>query len=185
MHDRGSPRAPRSGARAAPDAASSLSGLAPKRGRPRKFRGPSRAVTITLPDNVVAALASVDSDLGRAIVRLSQSAVARRPHPPAELVSFGRRGIIVVNPTRTLEQHTGTLLIPLPDGRALISFDESMTVDRLELTIEDALDGGQLRPEDARIFETIRGLLKEARRSGRARLHERRIIVLESDRSKR
>ena len=162
-----------------------LKGLAPRRGRPRKFRAPSRAVTLTLPDEVLAALGAIDRDLGRAIVRAAQPEMAKREHPPAELAAFGRRAVIVVNPTRTLEEHTGVLLIPLPDGRALISFDQSMTVDSLELRIEDALEEGRLPKEDLRIFEAIRDLLRSARRAGDVRLYERQIIVLEFDRRKR
>jgi hypothetical protein len=30
-------------------------GLVPRRGRPRKFGGPSRAVTLTLPEDIIAA----------------------------------------------------------------------------------------------------------------------------------
>jgi hypothetical protein len=47
------------------------------------------------------------------------------------LATFGRRAVIVVNPTRTPERRTGVVLVPLTDGRALIAFDESMTVARL------------------------------------------------------
>src|SRR5512136_682856 len=109
--------------------------VAPRRGRPRKFLGKSRAVTLTLPEDVIAALTALDHDLSRAVVRVAQPEMRKRPHPPAELAIFGRRAVIVVNPTRTLEERTGMTLVPLSDGRALISFDESTTVDRLELTI--------------------------------------------------
>ena len=118
----------------------SLDKLGPRRGRPRKFMGPSRAVTLTLPDYVLDALSAIDPDLSRAVVRLTQPELAKQPHPPAELVRFGQSAVIVVNPTRTLEQRTGVNLIPLPDGRALISFDEPFTVAEFELMIADALD---------------------------------------------
>src|SRR5262245_20890107 len=122
--------------------------VTPRRGRPRKFMQPSRAVTLTLPENVIAALEAIDHDLSRAVVRVAQREVGKRPHPPAELVTFGSRGVIVVSPTRTLELRTGVLLIPLSDGRALISFDESMTPARLELKIEDELEDRALPAED-------------------------------------
>ncbi len=157
-----------------------LNNLKPKRGRPRKFRTPSRAVTLTLPEDVLRVLGGIDHDLSRAIVRVMQPEMAKQPHPAAELATFGRRAVIVVNPTRTLETRTGILLVPLPDGRALISFDESMTTSALELLIEDALEAEPLPEADLRIFETIRDLLKNARRAGGVRLHERRIVVLES-----
>ena len=157
----------------------------PRRGRPRKFIAPSRAVTLTLPEDVLAALNAVDHDLSRAVVRVTQPQMAKRPHPPAEVAAFGRRGVIVVNPSRTLEERTGILLVPLSDGRALISFDESMTIARLELRIQDALEDKELPPEDARIFKSIEEILKTARRSGDVTLQQRHIIVLESNRPAR
>src|SRR6188508_1185391 len=90
----------------------------PRRGRPRKFMVPSRAVTLTLPESVIAALEAVDRDLSRAVVRIAQSEMGKAPHAAAELATFGRRAVIVVNPTRTLEQRTGVMLVPLSDGRA-------------------------------------------------------------------
>jgi hypothetical protein len=157
----------------------------PRRGRPRKFISPSRAVTLTLPEDVLAALDAVDHDLSRAVVRVTQPQMAKRPHPPAEVAAFGRRGVIVVNPSRTLEERTGILLVPLSDGRALISFDESMTIARLELRIQDALEDHALPAEDARIFKSIEEILKTARRSGNVTLQQRHIIVLESSRPAR
>src|SRR5437016_6034623 len=92
-----------------------------RRGRPRKFSAPSHAVTLTLPDEIIAALSAVDPDLSRAVVRVTQPEIRKRPHPPAELQHFGRRAVIVVNPSRALEESTGVMLVPLSDGRALIS----------------------------------------------------------------
>ena len=154
--------------------------VGPRRGRPRKFSAPARSVTLTLPDHVIAALKSVDRDLSRAVVRLTQPELQKRPHPAAELATFGRRAVIVVNPTKTLEERTGVMLVPLSDGRALISFDETMTVARLELRIQDAIDDHKLSGEDAEIFAAVAEVLKSARRSGDVVLHQRNIIVLES-----
>ena len=163
----------------------SLSDVIPRRGRPRKFIAPSRAVTLTLPEDVLAALGALDHDLSRAVVRLAQPEMAKRAHPPAELATFGCRAVIVVNPSRTLEERTGIVLVPLSDGRALISFDESMTIARLELLIQDALEDQELSPEDARIFEGIKEILRTARRSGDVTLQQRHIILLESNRPAR
>lgn len=162
-----------------------IQAVVPRRGRPRKFNGPSRAVTLTLPEDVIAALTAVDHDLSRAVVRVTQPEMRKRPHPPAELATFGRRAVIVVNPSRTLEQRIGVVLVPLSDGRALISFDESITTARLELAIQDALDDHGLTAEDAGIFESIATILKEARRSRNITLQQRNIIVLEFDRPER
>ena len=161
-----------------------LTSLAPRRGRPRKFPAPSRAVTLTLPEDVLASLSAIDADLSRAVVRVAQKRRAARGPGPAELVKFGSRAVIVVHATRTLEKQTGVLLIPLSDGRALISFDETMTPARLELAIEDALDDHRLEPDDRRVFAAIRDILKSARRSGHVMLRQRNIIVLESQRQR-
>lgn len=154
--------------------------IAPRRGRPRKFARPSRAVTLTLPEEVIDALAAVDADLSRAVVRVTQPEMAKRPHPPAELATFGRRAVIVVNPTRTLEQRTGVLLVPLSDGRALLSFDEPLSIAQLELRIQDAIDDPRLSRADAQIFQGIGGLLRDARRDTGVAVQQRHIIVLES-----
>jgi hypothetical protein len=159
---------------------SSIHSVRPRRGRPRKFAAPSRAITLTLPEHVIDALAGVDSDLSRAIVRLTQPEIGKQPHPPAELAAFGQRAVIVVNPTRTLEERTGVNLVPLPDGRALISFDRSLTPAGLELMIDDALEDKRLSRPDREIFKAIAGLLRDARRSKTVTLLQRQIIVLET-----
>jgi hypothetical protein len=156
--------------------------LTPHRGRPRKFARPSRPVTLTLPDDVIAALQSVDHDLSRAVVRVAQPHLGKRPHPPAEIAAFGRRGVIVVNPSRILERRTGVTLVPLSDGRALMAFDESVSIERLELDLRDAVAEDGLSREDARIFKSVAELLKSARQTDRLSLRQRKIIVLESKR---
>ncbi|MEO8077959.1 MAG: hypothetical protein ABI818_16650, partial [Acidobacteriota bacterium] len=152
----------------------------PRRGRPRKFARPSRAVTLTLPDDVIEALTAVDADLSRAIVRVAAKQVAALPHSSAELAVFGRRAVIVVNPSRTLERRTGVVLVPLADGRALISFDEPKTIAELELEIQDLLEDRSLSAADRRTFEAISNILRDARRSDRVVLRRRNIIVLET-----
>lgn len=156
----------------------SVSTLAPRRGRPRKFLSPTRAVTLTLPEQVLETLASIDPDISRAVVRLTQTSQTPRPSAGAELTSFGRRAVIVVGRSRTLEARTGVFQVPLSDGRALIAFDESLTPAGVELAINDALNE-PLPQDDAQIFEGIRDVLREVRRSGRARIQQRSIIVIE------
>lgn len=154
-----------------------------RRGRPRKFLAPSRAVTLTLPEDVIDALARVDEDLSRAVVRLAQPVVARQPHPPAELAVFGRRAVILVNPTRTLEKRAGVTLIPLSDGRALISFDDSTDIANLELRLQDAVEEHGLAAADQRVFEAVAEILRTARRSSGAAVRRGNIIIIEATRS--
>jgi hypothetical protein len=159
--------------------------LARRRGRPRKFTLPSRPITLTLPERVIDALGALDRDLSRAVVRLAQPELGKRPHPPAELATFGRRSVIVVNPSRTLEQQPGVALVHLPDGRALISFDQSTTIAGLELMIADVLEGDRLSRDDQQVFEAIAGILRTARRSQNTILAQRNIIVVETRRRTR
>jgi hypothetical protein len=155
---------------------------APRRGRPRKFTVPSRPVTVTLPEHVLRALTSIDVDLGRAIVRLAQPVLSSRKQAPAELATFGRHSVIVVNPSRTLEKRTGIELLHLPDGRALISFDQTTSIPRLELMLEDALEDRTLPASDREIFSAVGSILKAARRSDKVLLLQRNVIVLETRR---
>ena len=159
--------------------------LARRRGRPRKFTVPARPVTLTLPEQVIAALSAVDADISRAIVRLAQPIVAKQPHPAAELATFGPRSVIVVNPTRTLERHPGVMLVHLPDGRALISFDHSITIAGLELMIADALEDRRVSNGDRAVLEGVAGILRTARRSADKILAQRNIIVVENKRRTR
>jgi hypothetical protein len=137
-------------------------------------------VTLTLPEHVIQTLLAIDSDLGRAVVRLAQPAIAKLPRPPAELVTYGRHAVIVITPSRTLGRLKGVELVPLPDGRALISIDRPTTIAELELLIEDTLDTNGLAPGDRTVFKGIADILKTARRSDNVVLLQRSIIVLES-----
>jgi CRP-like cAMP-binding protein len=157
---------------------------AARRGRPRKFSAPSRPVTLTLPVATLEALAAVDPDISRAIVSITQPGMKRR-RAAAELCAFGRRSVIVVNACRTLERRIGVDLVPLPDGRALISFEDTTSPAALELRIEDALEDPTLPAPDRETFEAIYEILKTARRSGEVALLRRNIIVLEGRRGRR
>ncbi len=152
-----------------------------RRGRPPKFTGPSRAVTLTLPEDVLEALAAIDPDISRAIVRVAQTPAATASHASAELAAFGHKAVILVRRSRALERQTGVFLVPLPDGRALISFDDSKTIPELELQLQDVLDAPGLAAADRRVFAQIAGILRDARRSSGVKVRRRNIIVLESD----
>jgi len=151
-----------------------------KRGRPRKFAAPSRAVTLTLPETVIAKLSSLHDDISRAVAGLTQRHMAQRSQKAAELLVFGNHAVITIRPTRSLEVRTGVMLVPLPDGRALISFDTPKTLAELELTINDALEDAKLTADDRAVYEGINAILRDARRSETVSLHRRNIIVLES-----
>jgi hypothetical protein len=156
-----------------------------RRGRPRKFDAPSRAVTLTLPENVLQLLATIDPDPSLAIVQLTKRRARAQGRPAADLSVFGQSAVITIRPSRWLERQIGIDLVPLPDGRALISLSQPMTNSELELALYDALQDASLREEDRSVFEGIARILTEARRSDDVKLVNRSIIVLESVRSRK
>ena len=92
------------------------------RGRPRKFAAPSRAITLTLPVSVLEALRAINPDPSQAIVQLARRRTPANGRPPAELAVFGRRAVMTIRPTASLEQRTGIHLFPCPmDGRSFPS----------------------------------------------------------------
>lgn len=148
----------------------------PRRGRPLKFSRPARTVTLTLPEDVISSLAATDADLGRAVVRLVMGTKGKRGAASAEVTQFGSRGVIHVPPIRALSALPGVELVPLADGRALISLDHTRTASEFELQLGDALDDTGLDDRSREVFETVRGILKDARRKGQ--VTTRQILVL-------
>ena len=155
-----------------------------RRGRPQKFGRPSRAVTLTLPEDVITALTGVDDDLSRAVVRLSQPLAADVVHrPAAELSKYGHSAVIVVKPLVALGRIPGVTLVPLPDGRALISLDGTMSVHEFELKLQDAVGAHTgLTPRERSLMVSIGDILKSARQEKNVTVHQRRIIVLQASR---
>jgi hypothetical protein len=147
-----------------------------RRGRPPKFTRPSRTITVTLPEDVLKTLAELDTDMGRAIVRLTMAA-SNGPAPRGvEVATFGSRAVIVVPPTKALKQLARVELVPLADGRALISIDDEMSEEQFELTVRDLLDRKAASEADYRVLQQLLTVLQEHRHG--ATLTVRRIIVL-------
>lgn len=148
----------------------------PRRGRPLKFSRPARTVTLTLPEDVIASLSATDGDMARAVVRLVMESKGKRGATAAEVTQFGSRGIIHVPPLRALSALPGVELVPLADGRALISLDTDRTTSEFELQLTDALEDGELDAAAHEVFEAVRAILKDARRKGQ--ITTRQILVL-------
>jgi hypothetical protein len=149
-----------------------------RRGRPRKFVRPSRALTVTLPNDVIAALQTVNPDLSRAVAAIVQPHAASDPSPIAELVGDDEQTVIVIPPNRALRERAGVELVPLPDGRALIAFDDRLSASHIELRLADAIADPALTGEDRAVFVELAHILRRARRDGEPSLQQRNIIVL-------
>jgi len=153
----------------------------PARGRPPKFGRPSRAVTLTLPEDVIAVLRSMDEDLSRSVVRLVQPlTVGTAARPPAELERHGDSAIIVFRPVKALRTMPGVTLVPLPDGRALVSLEGTLGVHEFELRLRDTLTEDGLDDLSRSVLTSIAEILKTARRTKGVLVHQRSIIVLQS-----
>jgi len=154
--------------------------LANRRGRPRKFNRPARAVTLTLPEDTIATLKAIDRDISRAVVRAVEPLAGDSRRASAELATFGDRAVIIVTPTRAIKERTGADLVPLPDGRALVSFASNLSASQFELRLRDALGDGTLSPDDRETFESLVEILSGTRQRGGGAIHERSIMVLEA-----
>ena len=166
---------------------STKSGVARGPGRPRKFGRASRAVTVTLPEDVLAQLASIDADLGRAIVASVDRRVPPRPRrvPPAEVARYGNHAVILVTPIKALKKIAGVELIPIGQNRALISLDGAHQIPRLELDLREAIERRAGDSAGLRALEALSDILRDARLSRSLTVEERTIIVLESGRRRR
>lgn len=152
--------------------------LTNRRGRPRKFSGPARALTLTLPEDTIAQLRRLDPDISKAVVKAVQQVVPMAPPPRAEVLQFGEHAVIVVVPSQALTERTGAQLVRLSDGRALIAFNSQLSVAQFELKLWDALSDGTLGAEDRETFEALGHILRDTRRRGAHAIEEQRIIVL-------
>ena len=139
---------------------------AARRGRPRKFDRPATSVTLTLPEEVIEILQSIDKDLSRAIVRVVQPLDAPKRVASGQLTTFGDHSAVFLVPhRRSFTEHTGLELVPLADGRAMICFNGELSVADLELRLSDALADPDFPPTDKAMFQELTAILGRARRA--------------------
>jgi hypothetical protein len=127
-------------------------------------------------------LKAIDVDLGRAIVRIAEARAPRaeRAVRPAELASYGNQAVIVVLPVRTLKRLSGVQLVPIGNGRALISLDRLRSSADFELQLNDMLQHNGVHDNERESLELLSAILRDARRSRSVTVQERTIIVLQS-----
>ena len=152
------------------------------RGRPAKYGRPSRAVTLTLPEDVLDRLQTLDADLGRAIVGLvERRAIASGPpRGQPEIATYGKHGVIIVTPVKALKRLRGVQLVPIGNGRCLIALEPPHSIPQLELDIRDVLASDSVPAIDRTTLEGVAAILRDARASRQMSPRERMIIVLEA-----
>jgi hypothetical protein len=158
--------------------------MASQRGRPSKYGRPAHAVTVTLPKDIIGRLTTINADIGTAIVHVIERRMRSRVQPvaPAEISQYGKHAVIVVTPVRALRRLKGVQLVPIGDGRALISLDSTHSVSELELQLRDAIEDRKTTDEEREVLELIATILRSARSARRHALETRSIIVLAAKR---
>ena len=157
------------------------------RGRPSKYGRPARAVTVTLPEDVLARLSAVHADVGSAIVNLVEKSapVSAVPIRPAEVTRYGNRAVIIVTPSPTLRRLRGVQLVPVSNGRALISLSSSTSISSLELQVRDALERMAPQNREREGLQMLADILRRSRGSRELASEARTIIVLASKTKRR
>jgi hypothetical protein len=111
-------------------------------------------------------------------VRLVAPSARDVPRATTELVTFGDRAMIIVPPNPSFKKWIGVELVPLPDGRALLSFDDQLSIAEFELRLGDAIADPAIRRTDKTVFQEVMDILRNARRTNRVTL-QRSIILLQ------
>ena len=137
-------------------------------GRPPKFDGPCRPVTVTLPERTLSGLAAVDRDRARAVVKLVDSAL-RLEQPDGRAVEVVEvapgAAIILVPPSRSLRQIPWLRLAEIKPGRYLLTIAPGTAVATLEVAILDLLEGWPPGDDyERKILEELRQVIGSSRR---------------------
>jgi len=152
------------------------------RGRPQKFGRHAKSVTLTLPDDVLERLCAIDSDMGRAIVDCGPDA----PQAPARATSGGRSQRTantlssLLRRLPALKKLRGVQLVPVADGRALISLNHPHSIRSWSSTFGRCWNTGCSGRSERPVLEALANILRDARTSHRLTVVERSIIVFEA-----
>jgi hypothetical protein len=136
-------------------------------GRPPKFKGPRRPVTVTLPVETLDRLASIDSDRARAIVKATDAALPRDPASQKllEVVEVERGlGIIIVGPSKLLQRIEGLRMVEVAPLRFLLTIPLGTTIDSIELAVIDLVESGAASEEwEQSLLVELRDLIRNLR----------------------
>ena len=145
-------------------------------GRPPKYVGPSRPITVTLPESTLKGLESIHQDRGQAIVKLTEAALRTAPGAPplVEIVEMATNtGLLLVGPSKVLRRIPFLHLVEVAPGRFLMALDAGNDFKTLELAIHDVLE--DVPHDELNERELIRQLLEKiklVRKSERASVAE-------------
>jgi hypothetical protein len=145
-------------------------------GRPPKFSELRRPITVTLPERVLRALESVNSDRARAIVKCVEAVVGRGEHAakPVELVEvMPGKALIVIGPCKSLSKISWLRLVEIAPARYLLVFPSGKSAESLELEIMDLLENLD-DPDNVEraLMDELRKLISHHRRGQRVSKQE-------------
>jgi hypothetical protein len=119
---------------------------------------------VTLPENTLRDLQSIDADRGLAIVKLTRKALrhdggSRSQVAITEMAS--NIGLVVVGPSRALRKIPFLHLIQVKPGRFLLALEPGNSFTNLEIALNDTLD--DLPPGERQERELILQLMEQIR----------------------
>lgn len=152
-------------------------------GRPRKFEGPSRVITLTLPEDTIDRLSQINTDRAKAIVHAVEIATPpeSETRSAVELIEVASKvGMLTVPYCRYLHGIPGLQFINIAPNRFLMALSVGSTSSSVEITVSDELekladDDDKMRERE--ILEQLLTHLRTLRRSDRVNLFK--VILVE------
>jgi hypothetical protein len=126
-----------------------------------------RPVTVILPVRVLEILKAVDPDRAWAIAKLADE-VGRgmSGRKPVEIVKVApHRGLIVVVDSMALRSIEGLRLIEIAPTRFLITVKAHLSVESLEIQIQDIIEEENCGPQEIALLKEMLRQIRHQRRS--------------------
>ena len=142
-------------------------------------------MALTLPEDTIVDLQTIDVDLAKAVVALVDRALGRATtaigewDAPVGLAHVGESRALIVIDTTIFREIPGCALVPLSDRRAFLALDPGRTLADLELSISDLLEENAAAEADRPALVTLRQALRDWRRDGTLSFHTRSIVLVE------
>jgi hypothetical protein len=138
-------------------------------GRPPKFKGSRRPVTVTLPEETLDRLRAIDSDRAIAIVKAVEAAAGagRVAEDGVRVVELTRgQGLVVIGPCSSLRQIPWLTLVEITPTRHLLALPPGTPTEVLEVAVSDLLaDKAALALPDGPMLERLLEILRRTRRA--------------------
>jgi hypothetical protein len=140
-------------------------------GRPRKFREPSRSVTVTLPQRTLNSLRWIDADRAKAIVKAVDDAVSpwKDAGPQVDVLEMAPgTGLVVVPAHRSLKTVAWIRMIQIAPARYLLAVEPGTPSEKVEVALMDLIDeASRSAPDEVPVLAMLRATLGKLRRDNK------------------